>query len=164
MIFLVRHAAGRHNETKDYDNPDFVDALLTVKGKEQAKSLRTNEELKNPDFVISSPLSRAFETACLGFPESNIIIDPLCREKCMFMCDRLRSEVIPGIMSEETDEELMIRAKIFVDKLRQTKFQKLIVVTHGKFINAMLSAVAGKTEIGPTKYYKNIEIVKIHVL
>ena len=67
-FYLVRHAAGRHNETKDYDNPIFVDAILTQRGKEQAKRLRDEEELKDPDLVICSPLSRAFETACLGFP------------------------------------------------------------------------------------------------
>jgi len=81
MIFLIRHGSGIHNETKDYNNHKYIDAILTEQGKKQAINLRTKTELQNPDVIISSPLSRAFETASLAFPNNTIIIDPLCREK-----------------------------------------------------------------------------------
>lgn len=163
MIYLIRHAAGRHNETKDYNNPSFVDAILTQKGREQAKRLRDEEDLRDPDVVICSPLSRAFETACLGFPESKIEIDELCREKRMYICDILRSEVNLNL-PEETNAELMIRAKLFIEKLRgYDKDKKIVVVTHGKFINAMTNALAGRDELAIAKYFKNTDIIKLKI-
>jgi len=164
VIYLVRHAAGRHNETKDYDNPKFVDAILTAKGKEQAIALRNNPDLKDPDFVIASPLSRAFNTASLAFPDSKIVIDPLCREKRSFKCDLLRHEFenTPDLLTE-TETELIIRAKLFVEKLRELEFPKVIVVTHGAFMNAITSVLAGKDHLYKTKYFTNTEILKINL-
>jgi len=43
---------------------------------------------------------------------------------------------------------MMIRAKLFVEKLKiYQAFQKVIVVTHGKFMNAIISIVEGNDEL-----------------
>lgn len=159
MLYLIRHGHGRHNETKDYDNPKFVDAILTQKGKEQSKNLRAISELKNPDIVISSPLSRAFETACLAFPESKIEIDSLCREKQNFMCDRMRPELESGLLRPETTEEINNRANLFLEKLHDFRGKKIVVVTHSKFMSVVMKMFNLTKE--HKKYYENTEILKI---
>jgi broad specificity phosphatase PhoE len=41
--------------------------------------------------------------------------------------------------------------------------KKVIVVTHGKFMNAVISVLSGKEELGKTRYFKNTEILKINL-
>ena len=78
----------------------------------------------------------------------------------MYMCDILRSEIELNL-PEETDAELMTRAKLFIEKLRTHGDKKIIIVTHGKFMNAMFNALQGRDELAITRYIKNTEIMKI---
>jgi broad specificity phosphatase PhoE len=117
MIFLIRHGNGTHNQTKDYDNPEHIDAPLTEKGRKEAMILKIHPELQNPDIIISSPLSRALETANLAFPDSIITIDPLCREIKAHVCDLLKHEIVLNL-PKESNEEMISRAKLFFRKIK----------------------------------------------
>jgi broad specificity phosphatase PhoE len=159
MIYFVRHGEGIHNRDKNYENPKYIDAVLTTEGRLQADNLRTKKELENPDIVISSPLARALETATIAYPDYPILIDPLCREKLMYPCDMMRSEVASDPL-KETDEQMIERAELFVKKLTAEKDKKIVVFTHGKFMNAVVTVMKGEKIINKTKFFRNTEILK----
>lgn len=65
ILYLVRHAQGEHNATRNYT---ILDPLLTLKGKHQCRKLRNSFEYhKDIDLVVASPLRRTIQTAALSF-------------------------------------------------------------------------------------------------
>jgi len=72
-IYLIRHGQSTFNAEyidENYD-PFLFDARLTDIGRDQAKSLRTliNSTLHDVELIVSSPLSRAIDTARIAFAE-----------------------------------------------------------------------------------------------
>ncbi|KAF2021007.1 phosphoglycerate mutase family protein-like protein [Aaosphaeria arxii CBS 175.79] len=64
-IYLVRHAQGEHNATRNYT---ILDPLLTAKGKQQCQDLKKAFPFHNEiDLVVASPLRRTVQTAALSF-------------------------------------------------------------------------------------------------
>ncbi|KAF2706222.1 phosphoglycerate mutase-like protein [Pleomassaria siparia CBS 279.74] len=64
-LYLVRHAEGEHNATRNYTIPD---PPLTAKGKSQCHALQSTFEHHNAiDLVLASPLRRTIQTAALSF-------------------------------------------------------------------------------------------------
>ena len=81
-VYLIRHgesqgqAASRNGLDRKTD-PRLVDCGLTRKGESQAWSLRnffSEAELDSIQLVVSSPLTRALQTALLGFPTKDILV------------------------------------------------------------------------------------------
>ena len=89
-LFIIRHGQAQHNpraeEARDkgcsherflelIEEDDALDAELTPLGREQAGLLYNNksfqEKMKCVDLVISSPLSRALQTADIALPGSS---------------------------------------------------------------------------------------------
>ncbi|KAH7135344.1 phosphoglycerate mutase family protein-like protein [Dendryphion nanum] len=64
-LYLVRHAQGEHNATRDFT---ILDPLLTPKGKQQCRELRESFRYHDTvDLVVASPLRRTIQTAVLSF-------------------------------------------------------------------------------------------------
>jgi broad specificity phosphatase PhoE len=64
-LYLVRHAQGYHNATRNYDIPD---PTLTEKGKAQCRELRNSFQHHDTiNLVVTSPLRRTIQTASLSF-------------------------------------------------------------------------------------------------
>lgn len=90
-IHLVRHAQGEHNATRNYD---IRDAVLTQKGKDQCRALRSTFAHHNSiDIVFASPLRRTIQTAALSFGptlarnEVPFVLLPLLQEVSNIGCD-----------------------------------------------------------------------------
>eukprot|EP01126_Amoeba_proteus_P065098 TRINITY_DN919_c0_g1_i9.p1 TRINITY_DN919_c0_g1~~TRINITY_DN919_c0_g1_i9.p1 ORF type:complete len:108 (+),score=17.98 TRINITY_DN919_c0_g1_i9:143-466(+) len=76
-VFLVRHGESEHNavcvipgkEEEEEEDPFFFDSCLSQKGRQQVQELAAKVKASNlrPKIVITSPLSRALETAVGGF-------------------------------------------------------------------------------------------------
>ena len=78
-VYLVRHGEVNHNLYKLYNRED---EYLNETGIKQAEELR--EKIKNIeyDFIISSPLSRARQTAdIINVDNKNIVIDDRLKER-----------------------------------------------------------------------------------
>ncbi|KAF2744651.1 phosphoglycerate mutase family protein-like protein [Sporormia fimetaria CBS 119925] len=64
-LYLVRHAQGFHNSTRDLT---LLDPVLTEKGKGQCRDLRNSfQHHSEIDLVLTSPLRRTIQTAALSF-------------------------------------------------------------------------------------------------
>ncbi|KAH9882266.1 hypothetical protein J1614_001438 [Plenodomus biglobosus] len=90
-IHLIRHAQGEHNLTRDYT---IRDAVLTPKGKEQCRILRSTFQHHNEvDIVFASPLRRTIQTAALSLgpalsrTEVPFMLLPVLQEVSNIGCD-----------------------------------------------------------------------------
>jgi broad specificity phosphatase PhoE len=80
-IYLIRHGqsqgqAARSNGISRTDM-SLLDCGLTLRGQSEAMHIPkkfTREELESIKLVVSSPMTRALNTALLGFPETNIMV------------------------------------------------------------------------------------------
>jgi broad specificity phosphatase PhoE len=96
-IYLLRHAESAHNVSKDFNHRD---PGLTETGFAQAAALATTfPSLSSIGVILSSPLTRAIETALAGFgtifskeeqgaaAAAKLILDPDLQERSDLPCD-----------------------------------------------------------------------------
>lgn len=179
-LYVVRHARSVHNEwiirkifrpwlwmEKD---PIMVDAELSEKGVNQAKTLETKVKAIEIDLVICSPLQRAIQTMqlCLGNRKIPIICTPLIREKCDRPADtgtplKELQQKYPHFQYlhfdrelwwttdkyltdfKESNESVLARSDIFKKFLNQRPEKNILIVTHGNFIRTFLNQKIMKT-------------------
>ena len=77
-LYVVRHGETVSNKMKRVSGDE--EALLTNNGIRQAKLLKKELESMSFDYVFSSPLSRAYETARL-ITDNRVIIDKRLKER-----------------------------------------------------------------------------------
>ncbi|WCJ19683.1 Phosphoglycerate mutase family protein [Euphorbia peplus] len=180
ILHLVRHAQGNHNVAGENNHdallsPEFFDSQLSSLGLQQASDLRNHVQEsglhKGIELVITSPLTRAMQTAVEVFANkttSNDVKCPpflaieLCRERFgQHPCDKRRSisetrPLFPQIdfsMIEsdddnlwkddvrETNEEVAARGLQFMDWLDTRPEKEIAVVTHNRFLENTLNAL-----------------------
>ncbi|XP_025014027.2 phosphoglycerate mutase-like protein 1 isoform X2 [Ricinus communis] len=178
ILHLVRHAQGTHNVAgeKDHDalfSPEFFDAQLSPLGLQQVVNLRNRIQdsglLKKIDLVITSPLSRAMQTAIevFGHEKSGLKCPPitaveLCRERFgAHPCDKRRTiieaqSLFPQIDFSliesdednlwkadvrEPDEEVAARGLKFMSWLKTRQEVEIAIVTHNRFLQHTLNAL-----------------------
>ena len=141
----------RHGET-DWNLEERLmgqrDIPLNERGREQAMVLK--EKLANLDFdcCYTSPLSRAKETA-----------EIICDGKCPIICDDNLKERYGGKFegkiinnwgdcindeSSESDAEILWRARNFLEKLKDTNYKKILVVSHNGLLKNLRHCILGK--------------------
>lgn len=160
-IYIVRHGETVWNKEKRIQGR--ADIELNEYGRELA--IKTGEALKDVhfDIIYSSPLKRAFETACLirGNRNIDIIKDDRIKEvsfgifegQCM---DELiengtsfknffdHPEVYSPAEEGESLEDLCIRAKDFICEViekHKNKSQRIMIVAHGALNKAIMMYV-----------------------
>ncbi|KAF2792624.1 phosphoglycerate mutase-like protein [Melanomma pulvis-pyrius CBS 109.77] len=109
-LYLVRHAEGEHNATRNFTLPDPV---LTAKGKTQCSTLQNSFQYHNAiDLVLASPLRRTIQTATLSFgptlarKDVPFVLLPLLQEVSDMGCDTGQSpnalkQAIPGLFATD---------------------------------------------------------------
>lgn len=85
-LYFIRHGQSVLNLEETYAGQ--LDTPLTDYGREQAKIAGMETALIGIDIIISSPLSRAYETAQIvareiGYPEHDIITYDLLKERSL---------------------------------------------------------------------------------
>jgi len=127
---------------------------LSPKGLKQVAKLAERLKNESVDIFYSSDLYRALETsnAILSYhPEWNIIKDPLLRERYMSSWEgkpfpkNWNWNYLPE--GAETTKDMIDRAKTVVSKIQKNDDgKKVMVVTHGSFIKAILNVLFNKPE------------------
>lgn len=118
----------RHGETNPNQTPQ---PLLTEKGFLQAKLLGERMSKIKLDAVLSSPLTRAIQTAEETAVRQN-----------------MQTEIISSLYeveNGETIDEAYERAKKAVEELKKrfSKDEKIIIFAHGTFNNCLINAAIG---------------------
>ncbi|PWH14920.1 MAG: hypothetical protein DDG60_06885 [Anaerolineae bacterium] len=161
-ITLVRHGESIGNaENRLQGHADFA---LSPTGREQARQLavRWRSDAVRFDYAITSPLSRARETAqilvdILGIP--HLEVDPLWIERNMGLRSGMTFDEIrarypeptflnpyePWSEQGESDWELYLRAGKALHTLLQRPAGRYLVVSHGALLNKVLYSILGIT-------------------
>jgi uncharacterized phosphatase len=151
VLGLLRH--GQTDWNIDFRLQGITDIPLNETGIAQAKDAAAVIDSKNWDLVLSSPLSRARDTAaivCEANGLSEAIIEPLLLERSFGEAEGLSHEEwkskytdpnsVPG---GESLHDLEKRANLLLDSLAQRYAGKrFIAVSHGALIRVLLRIVS----------------------
>lgn len=151
MIGLLRH--GQTDWNIDFRLQGVTDIPLNETGIAQARDAAAALDAFEWDVVLTSPLSRARDTASIvsevnGFAEA--IIEPLLLERSFGEAEGLSHEEwkvryadtnsVPGA---ETLAELEARARLLLDHLAlKYRGKRVIAVSHGALIRKLLTIVS----------------------
>lgn len=175
-IIFLRHGESVGNAESRWQGQ--ADYPLTDKGRQQARSLaeRWLHEKRKFDRIVTSPLSRACETAeIIGAALSlTIETDPVWMERYIGQVEGLTAEEVnqrfpnrefitpfSAILGDEGegDWELYLRAGKALHGLLRRAPGKYLVVSHGGLLNQVMYAVLGITPhanfSGPRFRFKN---------
>ena len=145
-IILVRH--GETDWNLEGRLMGQKDVPLNDKGREQAELLKIKLANIEFDCCYSSPLSRAKETARI-----------ICKNRCNIIYDdnlkeRSGGELEGTIISHwndynnnstvEADEEILNRAKHFLEMLKNTSYQKVLIVSHNGLLKNLRHCILEK--------------------
>lgn len=165
VVHLIRHAQSTFNQSLEVGRvePKWRDALLSEEGLSQARRLRREVASLGVELVVTSPLSRAVQTALLAFEGLGIplLVQPLAREWRYTYCDIGRSGAelaarFPGLdfahleeswwyeggggadgFVEEPAEHVGRRIQQLVGWLEARSERHIAVVGHGAFFEKM---------------------------
>jgi broad specificity phosphatase PhoE len=159
ILHLVRHGETDWNRQGRFQGTR--DIPLNDEGRRQARRLAEAWDAGG-EVLISSPLSRARETAeILGRSQGlrDLSLEPLLVERHYGLgegltkeerADRFPDGRVPGV---EEPESIQARARRFLDTLAQAHAgRRVVAVSHGGFINVVLSVVSGG-EVGTGKTF-----------
>ncbi len=184
-MFLMRHGESLFNAEKSRtgDDPGIADPALTARGAEQARDVATFLGGASIRRIVSSPYTRALETAAivanaLGLA---ITVDAGVGERTAFFCDvgtpgaRLR-ERWPNLdldhlddvwwpTFEESESALAVRCERFREGLVEAgDWTGLLVVSHWAFIRELtgLAVLNGTVlRLDPAAAPPPAEVVKV---
>jgi broad specificity phosphatase PhoE len=166
LVHLIRHAQSTCNVAmaeSPWSDPMIVDAPLSPKGEAQAAALRERAAALDADLVVTSPLTRAIQTALAAFAGRDlpILVEALCAEKAELSQDvgRPPAELARDFPQLSFDHladpwwyaalregeriphepEPVFRARVaaFRDRLRGRSEHAVAVVSHGTFLQAL---------------------------
>lgn len=122
-----------------------TDTPLTETGRKQAIKAGKKAKDLGIDVIVSSPLSRALDTAkhvaeAIGYDAKNIVTHNLFMERFygkmegMPYAPNLRQE---DMKDAETTDDLLVRARKALDYLESLDADHILVVSHGAFGRAL---------------------------
>lgn len=137
-LYFVRHGQSEMNVLGHFAG--HTDTPLTEEGKRQAQ--QAGRELKNKkiDIIVSSPLSRAHDTAKLiakeiGYHPKEIRTTDLLRERFYGTAEDTPYSKDEGHLENfegfETEEEMLERAEEILRQLESLEANHILIVSHG---------------------------------
>lgn len=138
-VYLVRHGEVNHNLYKLYNRED---EYLNETGIKQAEELREKIKDIEYDFIISSPLSRARQTAdIINVDNKNIVIDDRLKERDPGSLSGQPLEVTNReeywnyyatiqYGTSENIKEFFNRVYNFLDELKTKDYKNVLIVAH----------------------------------
>ena len=164
-VYFVRHGKTEYN-IKNIIQGD-IDVPLSDIGRKEIQKFKSKIRNINFDVCISSPYSRAKETAkILVDGRCKIITNDLLKERHVGKLEGTSSLYYDAKkywdinyekdeLDIETPRELIARAQQFIDYIKKKyKDKTILVVAHGDIITAIHYAIVG--------YDKNIDLTDFH--
>ncbi len=161
-VHLIRHAQSTFNAAVEISGVDPMhrDACLSPLGRQQVEAARAQMAALDHELVVTSPLTRAIETATglFGGGTAPIMVEPIVREWLCSSCDvgrspRALAQAFPNLAFDhledpwwhvgdcdergipvEPEETLLRRVAAFRTWLAARREQTITVVSHGGFL------------------------------
>ncbi len=164
-LYFVRHGLTEMNVRSIYSG--HTETSLTKEGIKQAKKAAKHAKNLNIDYIVSSPSSRAIETAKIiakeiGYPLNDIHTNSLFMERNFGSLEGKpwNPDIdIDGIADVESIDSLLARAKLAVGFLKTLPAKNLLVVSHGQIGRAMRHHLL---EDYPFDYVNRLQNAEIH--
>lgn len=168
-ITIVRHGISESNIKEKGSNPYFCGAYntpLADSGREMAKRLKNNEDIKRVEKVYSSDLDRAIETAKLAIPNKKINIDKNLRERSLGIFENhsekeireeypeyfpngkalFRHDFVKKAPGGENYTDVCNRCLNFLKTLNLESDENIGIFSHMHFIRCFVYILTGMTE------------------
>jgi len=165
-LYFIRHGISELNVQGLYAG--HTDTPLTDEGRAQAKKAGSDAAGLHINLIVSSPLSRALETAQIaateiGYPVDKIIIDDRLIERNF---GKLEAQTYSPHHSEdhrlehgaETSEKLIDRMRAFLNWLEAQQADNILVVSHGSTGRALRSLVKKDFPFSHPSHLGNAEL------
>lgn len=165
-LYFVRHGLSQLNIEGKFAG--ITETPLSEEGKKQASQTGKNAKNLGIDHIISSPLSRAYDTAKIiakeiDYPIENIEVNPLFIERSFGSIERqpYRPDIdFDGIVDAENTNTLLARAEHAINYLHTLPYHKILVVSHGSTGRALRHHLVNNQPFNNPKRFKNAEIVE----
>lgn len=127
-----------------------LDTPLTDLGREQARQAGIQAQTLGIQVIVSSPLSRALETAqiiaqAIDYPAADITVNDLFKERFLGSLQGRPwdtfDEAATTDNGAETDEALLERARTGLALLQEIEADTVLLVSHGSFSKALRKAI-----------------------
>ncbi len=165
-LYFVRHGLSQLNVEGRLAG--FLDTPLVDDGRKQAKKAGQTAKELGIEYIITSPLSRAYETAKIiateiGYPVEKIEVNPMFIERHF---GAMEGEIyVPdtnfdGILDAEPTHVLLSRSELAVRYLETLPYKKILVVSHGAIGRALRHHIIPDEPFHLPIKYANAEIVE----
>lgn len=144
-LYFIRHGLSEMNKSGHYAGT--VETPLSDEGREQAKLAGQKAKPMDLDLIVSSPLSRALETAKIiaeqiGYPEDKILVNSIFIERSWGDWEGkpfrpIGEDEFDKIPNSEKSQDLIARADRALRFLESLPAQHILVVSHGTFGRAL---------------------------
>ena len=169
-ILLLRHGETDWNIELRFQGSR--DIPLNARGEEQAKRVSQRVRPWAPEVVVSSPLQRALKTAALvsGRSEKRITVDPLLSEISFGIWEGCSTRELNSqgelfsiwkqepfsvpVPEAESENDIIERARAVVQKLTLLPQERVLVVSHGGTLRALLAVALQIPFRSAWKYFR----------
>jgi uncharacterized phosphatase len=169
-LYVVRHGHTKMNELGRFSGQ--TETPLTPKGKEQAIAAGREARSLGINYIVSSPLSRAYNTARLiaaeiGYPQDAIAQDDLLMERHFGRAEGAvysREFNMEAIADAESLDALHDRLEAFWQKLQSVSADNILVVCHGSSGRMLRTVVLPHIPFhgtSDTHHLPNAEIIQL---
>jgi len=149
-LYFIRHGLSQGNIDGVWSGT--IDTPLSPLGKQQAKLAGRKAKDLKVDYIISSPLSRAHDTAKIvakeiGYPTDKIHINELFIERHFGELEGKSWSPdlnLDGITDIETVDTLLERARLALEYIKTLPEENILIVSHGSFGRALRSNITGE--------------------
>ena len=146
-LYFIRHGESQFNVEGRYAGT--ANPPLTKLGRQQAKAAGQKVKDLSVDCVVSSPSSRALNTAKIiakeiGYPVEKIHINSLFMERDFGYLEGQiwKADInIDGIADVESHNQMLDRAKLALEFLHTIEAKHILVVSHGQLGRALRSHI-----------------------
>lgn len=166
-LYFVRHGLSVMNKKGIFSGR--TETPLAPEGIEQCEKAGRKAKKLNIDFIISSPMERARETAALiaqqiGYPLGDIAINDLFMERDFGSLEGTEYSInrdFSVYTDVESDEEILERARKGLEYLQSLKHDNILVVSHGAIGRAMRHILNPDVHFHHTERFENAKIVQL---
>ena len=170
-IYFIRHGLSEMNIASQLSGAGS-DTPLAPEGVAQAKAAGQTAKDLNIDYIISSPLIRAHDTAKIiakeiGYPEDKIELNSLLLERHFGPLEGTPWTPdlnFDGISDVETRESVLERAHLALAHLKTLDAENILVASHGTFGRALRHILTPDTPYTVTPAsdrFPNAQIVRL---